>query len=59
MRALDHTAGDTGTFHGQIVAEDHAVETHLLSQYGEPFFREACRMSVELGVDHMRGHHAR
>ena len=46
--------------HAQVVAEDRAVEAELIAQdLLQPARREAGRALVDLGVDHVRRHHAR
>ena len=54
-RGLDTLAGiadHMGTGHGQVVAEDHAVETQLATQdVLQPATRESRRLFIDLRVD--------
>ncbi len=59
VRALHYRTGNARALHRQVVAEDHALESEVFPQQGQPLPRKAGRMLVEFRIDHMRGHHRR
>ncbi|MNZ73174.1 hypothetical protein D3C78_915790 [compost metagenome] len=63
QRRLDSTGRVTdhmGTGHGQVVTEDHPIETQLAAQdVLQPAPGETGRLVVDLWIDHMGRHHRR
>ncbi|MCY1546185.1 hypothetical protein D9M68_821710 [compost metagenome] len=49
-----------GAGHGQVIAEDHPIETQLATQdVLQPTPRETGGPSIDLRINHMRRHHCR
>ena len=59
LGTLDDAAHGCGTDHREVIGEHHALETQLIAQdAADPPRRGACRYRIDLGIEHMRHHHA-